>query len=82
MRPCHTTDLSAGGNDDYRVHVYLVFTYVQLNNVDCGLEFSKITLLLLQEMFCDFMATDLFLPANLRVFCRFILFCLGIAYLP
>lgn len=51
MSYCHTRDLIPGGIDDYVVHVYLVATPAQLNNMDCGLTVRKITLYwMLQEM--------------------------------
>jgi hypothetical protein len=47
----HTTDVTAGGSGDEWAHVYSVATRAQLNKLDSGLAFSKITLYwLLPEM--------------------------------
>lgn len=42
----HATELTAGGNGDYRVHVYSFATCAQLNKVDYALVFSEITFIL------------------------------------
>lgn len=41
----HATDLTARGNDDYRVYIYSVAARAHLNKMDCGYW-------LLQEMHC------------------------------
>lgn len=61
----HTTNLTAGGNDNYRICAYSVTTHAQLSKMDCGLTFNKITLCwLLQKMCHATMTTILYLAAS------------------
>lgn len=64
----HTTDLIIGRNSNYKVYVYSTATHALLDKMDCELAFSEITLhWLLKKMHHFALATNLFLPDNLRL---------------
>lgn len=64
----HTTNLTAGGSDKYRDHVYSVIACVHLNKMDSGLAFSEVTLYwLLKKMQHVIILVYLYQPVGSQV---------------